>query len=320
VPVKVEVPGNLSGKVPRSKKRRKLKRGLVYIPGVDYHTHDMPHVLSSFSENIWIFSKYFRDLKALNYPLKSLTCDDKQSEIIGSCLRYYPQAKIQLCLTHYSREIRRKLKVQNIVRSIKSLEKKLAGLGADLRLPYYARRYSFKRAVKLLNQIAHLESQHQIVIDFQGLMLAIIFSKSLKTKDRRLDELENIFFRDWFKEGLLTRTQRKRISKVYSSFLEDEKFLFTHLRHPKLRIPTTTNLLEGMNGHIEDRLTHIRGFESRQTADNYLNALVLRRRFKKLTSCRGKFSHLNGKAPIEHAGIDISKIKNWVRFCSNTNT
>jgi len=60
----------------------------------------------------------------------------------------------------------------------------------------------------------------------------------------------------------------------------------------------------------------MRGFESEETAKNYLNALVLKRRFSILTSCKKRFKHLNGKSPLEHSsGGNSATLKDWVRFC-----
>lgn len=300
--------------IPKPKKRRKIEKGLVFITNIDYHTHDFPCIFSDLSENYWILDKNFKELKSIDYPLKSLTCD-KRKEIIASCLRYYPEAKIQLCLAHYSREIKRELRVQGIKRTIKSLEKKLAYLDDDLNIS--TRHHSREKAIKLTNQIASLEYHYQTLIDFQDLMLGIIFAKSVEERDERLNYLENFFFQYDFQPELLTKDHQKRILKVYRIFKEDQRFLFTHLEHSELGIPTTTNLLEAMNGHLEDRLTSIRGFESKETANNYLNALILQRRFKTLKSCREHFSHLNGRSPLEIVKAkNILKIKkDWIKSC-----
>lgn len=59
-------------------------------------------------------------------------------------------------------------------------------------------------------------------------------------------------------------------------------------------IPTTTNLIECFNSHLQGRLKTIKGFESFSHADLWLNGYFLRRRFKRFTSCQGKFKRLNG--------------------------
>lgn len=67
-------------------------------------------------------------------------------------------------------------------------------------------------------------------------------------------------------------------------------------------IPTTTNLIECFNSHLQGRLKTIKGFESFKHADLWLNGYFLRRRYKRFTSCVGKFRRLNG-----HNSLSISK-------------
>ena len=59
-------------------------------------------------------------------------------------------------------------------------------------------------------------------------------------------------------------------------------------------IPTTTNLIECFNSHLQGRLKTIKGFESFKHADLWLNGYFIRRREKKFTGCQGKFRSLNG--------------------------
>jgi hypothetical protein len=59
--------------------------------------------------------------------------------------------------------------------------------------------------------------------------------------------------------------------------------------------PVTSNIIEGLNGHLEARLVSLRSFQSVKHAKLWFNGYVLKRRYTKFTDCRGKFSHLNGK-------------------------
>ncbi len=72
--------------------------------------------------------------------------------------------------------------------------------------------------------------------------------------------------------------------------------------------PTTTNLIESFNSHLEARLRPLKGFESFRHADAWLNGYFLRRRTKKFTDCSGKFRKLNGKTSLsqtQKTGIDL---------------
>jgi hypothetical protein len=63
--------------------------------------------------------------------------------------------------------------------------------------------------------------------------------------------------------------------------------------------PVTTNMIEGLNGHLEARLQSLRSFQTVNYAKLWFNGYVLKRRFTKFTDCRGKFKHLNGKKGVE---------------------
>lgn len=64
-------------------------------------------------------------------------------------------------------------------------------------------------------------------------------------------------------------------------------------------IPTTTNLIECFNSHLQGRLKTIKGFETFKHADLWLNGYFLRRRLRKFTSCSGKFRYLNGYTSLQ---------------------
>lgn len=62
--------------------------------------------------------------------------------------------------------------------------------------------------------------------------------------------------------------------------------------------PRTTNLMELYNSHLEARLKSIKSFKSFQSAQKWLNAYILRRRFRPFRACSRKFRYLNGKTSI----------------------
>lgn len=62
--------------------------------------------------------------------------------------------------------------------------------------------------------------------------------------------------------------------------------------------PRTTNIIESYNSHLEGRLKTIKGFDSFASADMWLNAYILHRRYRPFTDCCSKFRYLNGKTSI----------------------
>lgn len=75
--------------------------------------------------------------------------------------------------------------------------------------------------------------------------------------------------------------------------------------------PVTTNIIEGLNGHLESKLQAIRSFQSVSHAKLWFNGYVLKRRFTDYTDCRGKFRSLNGKTGVEltkKPGVDLPRL------------
>lgn len=84
-------------------------------------------------------------------------------------------------------------------------------------------------------------------------------------------------------------------------------YLFAYLEFVARGIPCshTNNLIEAYNSHLKGRVKSIKGFESFASAERWLNAWILRRRFKPFSACGEPFKHLNG-----HCSFEMSKRKN----------
>lgn len=63
--------------------------------------------------------------------------------------------------------------------------------------------------------------------------------------------------------------------------------------------PSSTNMIEAYNSHLQGRLKTIKGFQGFDSARRWLNAYLIRRRTKTLTDCKGQFKHLNGLASLQ---------------------
>lgn len=319
VPVKEDVGLDkiISGKIPRSKKRRKVKKGRVLIWGADYDSHDLPHHEFGESESDFTFDKYFRQLKSIDYPLKSLTADDQQ-EIIKAVKRYYPDCVIQLCVKHYLTKVSQELAVGCIKIKIKAREKQINNLFINDERDYIppSRFCSIKRAVRLSNEIAGLEFKYELLLDFQKIIQSILNVDDYEIALRRIKSLQEYFWPTRLKtKGYFPKKHVSKITKLILDFEEHQEYLLNYLKYPHLNIPRTTNLIEGYNSQLELRLASIRGFETFETAKNYINAWIIKRRFSKFTDCKDPFKNLNGKVPLECAGVDISSIKDWIRWC-----
>ena len=102
----------------------------------------------------------------------------------------------------------------------------------------------------------------------------------------------------------------KKLYSIYQNYHQDPVCLSILTNIEKYRVeligyrhihqaPVTTNLIEGMNAHLEARLISLRSFQSVNHAKLWFNGYILKRRYTKFTDCRGKFSYLNGKTGVE---------------------
>lgn len=88
--------------------------------------------------------------------------------------------------------------------------------------------------------------------------------------------------------------------KNYRKVLMDINARFPLLTvHYDMKCPSTTNLIECFNSHLEARLSSIKGFESFESAQLWLNAYVMNRRLTKFTDCGKHYRYLNGFAPLQ---------------------
>jgi len=85
---------------------------------------------------------------------------------------------------------------------------------------------------------------------------------------------------------------------------EDELFAYKDFKN----CPSTNNIIESYNSHIQGRLKTIKGFQSFHSAKRWLNAWMIRRRTKAFTDCDKPFKHLNGKCSLEKT---LKKDQKW---------
>ena len=116
-----------------------------------------------------------------------------------------------------------------------------------------------------------------------------IIDSSNKLSDETFNRWLWALFRD-FKDDSLCLSVLTNIEKY-------KKELIAYRGIPKA--PLTTNLIEGMNSHIEKRLQKLRSFQTIEYARLWFNGFILKKRFTKFTDCGLKFRYLNGKTGVE---------------------
>ena len=85
---------------------------------------------------------------------------------------------------------------------------------------------------------------------------------------------------------------------------KDKLFAYKRIKN----CPSTNNIIESYNSHLNGRLKTIKGFQSFKSAERWLNAWLVRRRTNILTDCDKPFKHLNGKSGLEMA---LKKDQKW---------
>jgi hypothetical protein len=299
-----------AGLVPYSKKRRgKTKGGLVVIPFIDYESHDIPVYVIALSENREDIRAGFTKLRELNYPLKVVVCDESMGEIAQVAKEIFPDVIIQTCLKHYSESIDRTFKVNSVKRRLKSLQTKLDRIGDSILIS--TRHHTIEKARKLVNEMADLEFRYQPLIEIQSIFQEIFWEAKTEADVTKLEDELNV---------TVSKLDNKyphfqKIKDRYLNYYAKRNQILASIKYPKLNIPRTTNLIEGFNSTtLEIRLSSIRGFEKIESAENYINAMILKRRFQKFTDCKDKFKPLNRKSPLQ-----IAQPKNTLNFDFNSN-
>lgn len=118
---------------------------------------------------------------------------------------------------------------------------------------------------------------------------------------------------DILSEKLNDGALNKKLLSLYTDYQYDPRCLsvLTNIERYKPELlayrgitdaPLTSNMIESFNSHLEARLFSLQHFNSVKHAKLWLNGYILKRRFTKFTSCKGKFRSLNGKR-----GVDLTK-------------
>jgi len=150
----------------------------------------------------------------------------------------------------------------------------------------------YKENVRQILQIRQEEAPESHRLFMKALEALFSKKRSVKELEVIAAKMMRIFGKDPDLLAILADMQRR------------EKQLFAYQRLKG--IPTTTNLIESYNSHLQGRLETIKGFESFQHADLWLNGYFLRRRTKKFTDCTKRFKYLNGKTSLQES-LSVNK-------------
>ncbi len=195
-------------------------------------------------------------------------------------------------------------------RSLKLMEYQLQAVVCDDNKNIYEScRHTFPQSVIQLCQVHYLRNirflldpDHQPQYRQFFTEICDLFSqkRSIVDFDKRAQRLFQTSFQDQVCQDILLDLEKKK------------SYLLGYNNHKGT--PTTTNLIESFNSHLQGRLDSIKGFESFQHADTWLNAYFLRRRTKKFTDCTGKFRRLNGKTSLSQTQKQGSELPSFFEY------
>ncbi len=115
-----------------------------------------------------------------------------------------------------------------------------------------------------------------------------VLDSSHKIADHTLNDWMYCLYRDYHNDPLCLA--------VLTNIERYKRELLAYRGIPQA--PVTTNLIEGLNGHLEARLQALRSFQTVTYARLWMNGYVLKRRYTKFTDCKGKFRFLKGKSGL----------------------
>ena len=161
---------------------------------------------------------------------------------------------------------------------------------------------------------------------FPAVKIQTCFNHFKENVRRELRVRSEDTYKDFMKriEGVLTEklndeSMNKKLFSLYQDYRHDvvAVSVLTNIQKYRSELtgyrgvphsPVTTNMIEGLNSHLEARLQSLRSFQTVTYAKLWINGYVLKRRSTKYTDCRGKFRSLNGKTGVEltkKPGLDL---------------
>lgn len=197
---------------------------MAFIWAIDYYTHDIVWQMLVPSENSYAYLTIFKRLKSAGYQLKGLTCDEHPA-ILTTVNQVFPRALVQVCTTHYKRNIRKQLDTRNVERDrrffsgIKELfaakDMKKFGVIARQMLKEYDEKKYREILVDIHLKEAYLTSsiRYQRVPNTTNLIEG--YNKHLGTRIRKLDGFKSYTSAErWLNAYvMLKRTNRLRTCK-----------------------------------------------------------------------------------------------------------
>ena len=130
---------------------------------------------------------------------------------------------------------------------------------------------------------------------------AVLFAKTKKEAQTELASLD-AYARE--------HGEYEKLKKIVGVLKRNFELLLTHFDNPEMS--PYNNTLEGFNYLVKRKTRLMKGFKKEDNIERWLKLILLDWRFHTLSS--SEFPDRRGKSPLELAGCDLPKIRNWMTF------
>lgn len=228
----------------------------------------------------------------LQYPLLGVTTD--LDPLLVQAVREECSVAHQFCLWHAVEEVKRMIEHPALARKYAQLSKKLEDFRAAL--PDHKTHYNTEPMEQVAKSLAQCQPRYE-----QQCALLHALERLLSARTREEAAAQ------WKKFQHQYRTDYPGVLSWVEHHWDG---LCAHQLQPG--IPRTNVAAENINKQLMRRLKTVEGFQTLQTATNYVRLLVLYLRFKPYTDCRGRRKLCNGKAPLELCDVRLQH-HDWIK-------
>lgn len=189
----------------------------------------------------------------------------------------------------------------------------LAGFVADLEPAFIGVHENYFAKIPYQVCVTHLERKLDTLFaerrrtpleqEFANLYCSVIYAETKESAWKHLQEVR----------ARASEFKGAKYNSLIRSLIRHFPRYTAHFAHAGLS--RDNNICENVIGQLGIKLDLMRGFESPETAYEYLKLLVMWYRFKRFSSSRTKQN--NGKSPLELAGVNITDL-DWIRYCQRS--
>lgn len=231
-------------------------------------------------------------LTELQYPLLAVTTD--LDPLLVQAVHEECNVPHQFCLWHAMKEVKRMIEHPTIARKYTQLSKKIEDYRAAL--PDHKAYYNTEPMERLKTSLAECQPLYEHQRTMLHALENVLYARTREEAEMQWKKFQHQYRADY--PGVLR-------------WVEDHwEGLCAH--QLQAGIPRTNVAAENINKQIMRRLKTVEGFQTIQTATNYVRLLVLYLRFKPYTDCRGRRKLCNGKAPLELCDVQLQH-RDWIK-------